>query len=140
MIKSFKRAGFVDLNNRYVTCDVRTGVCVSSACGAQHPWTLGMFEDAVKKNDTWSEMTAGHELTRVEVMSYARREAAEQKSRDNFKEYVQLREALGYHKDDGITLEVWSGCEPESQENMLDQFRQTAKYALDRAAAYGDAW
>jgi hypothetical protein len=63
---------------------------------------------------------------------------------DTHSEYLWLRAQLGYEPG-GIVKEVWDGCDAESQQNMLEQFRAPLRAIQAREAVYakirqGDAW
>lgn len=57
-----------------------------------------------------------------------------------YEEYIELRHQIGYPADNAMCAEVWNGCTPESQENMLAQLRPTAQAEQERFARHGMVW
>lgn len=59
-----------------------------------------------------------------------------------YEEYLRLRVECGFDADHGFMVwTVWNGCEPDAQENMLQQLRAGAKErqtSLDQFG--GDHW
>lgn len=59
-----------------------------------------------------------------------------------YEQYRRLRIACGFDDDHGFIVEsVWSGCEPDAQQNMLEQLRDAARQrqaGLDKFG--GDHW
>ena len=47
---------------------------------------------------------------------------------DTYAEYQWLRLECGYDADLAMLRKVWEGCDPEAQENMLEQLRAGARY------------
>lgn len=60
----------------------------------------------------------------------------------SYEQYLLLRVQCGFDAEHGAMIEkVWAGCEPDSQENMLQQLRADARErhaALDKFG--GDHW
>lgn len=59
---------------------------------------------------------------------------------DTYAEYKWLRVELGLYPEGGMIRKVWEGCEPDAQENMLEQLRKSARYANRYVATHGEAW
>lgn len=58
-----------------------------------------------------------------------------------YEEYRQLRRDCGYSDEYGFMVEkVWDGCTPESQEDMLIQYRGPAAEARAARAQLGPKW
>lgn len=58
-----------------------------------------------------------------------------------YEQYLRLRRDCGYDGGLAMIQEVWDGCEPDAQENMLGQLRVVARERqaeLDRFG--GDHW
>lgn len=57
-----------------------------------------------------------------------------------YEEYLWLREQLGYLPHLAMREHVWNGCDAESQENMLNQFRGPARRIAHYEEIVGEVW
>lgn len=57
-----------------------------------------------------------------------------------YEEYRRLRREIGYLDELAMDQSVWEGCTPESQENMLAQFRPYAAQAVAFEKIHGVPW
>jgi hypothetical protein len=57
-----------------------------------------------------------------------------------YEEYRQLRKDCGYDEHAEMVEEVWNGCDAESQQNMLQQYRDMADRRAVERAAFPPGW
>lgn len=58
-----------------------------------------------------------------------------------YEQYRQLRIECGYEDEFAMVADVWNGCEPDAQEDMLQQLRAgAARRAAELAQFGGDHW
>lgn len=52
-----------------------------------------------------------------------------------YEEYLELRRQLGYPDEFAMLESIWSDCDHDAQENMLNQFRSAVQTDKDIRAA-----